>query len=135
VPGLQAGEVLAPAGAARITVAATADLAEAAARVLVEPAPVHLYELTAPDAISWQDVAALATETGGKLIPYRAVNTGEFRAVVEPAGWPDSAVDQLVDLYAAFRKGWANTPYQDLERVLGRPPVRSLDAVRQVLAN
>jgi hypothetical protein len=43
-------------------------------------------------------------------------------------------VDQLVDLYAAFRAGWANTPYEDLERVLGRTPVRSVDAVREALA-
>jgi len=131
---LSSGEVVAPAATARVTTAATTDLAEAAARVLLEPSPTHIYELTAPDAISWQDIATLASEIGNKEIPYRAVDSDEYRTVVAPNGWPDSAVSQLIDLYTAFRAGWANTAYKDLERVLGRTPTPSLDAVRDALA-
>jgi hypothetical protein len=41
----------------------------------------------------------------------------------------------LLAYYAAFRSGWANAPRTDLAAVLGRAPIRSLDAVRKAVAD
>jgi hypothetical protein len=43
-------------------------------------------------------------------------------------------VGMLLDYYAAFRAGWAASPSTDLSRLLGRPAVESLDAVRHAVA-
>jgi NAD(P)H dehydrogenase (quinone) len=129
------GNLAAPAGDARATPAAVTDLAEATANVLVEAGhDGHTYELTGPIAVSWTDLAALATTLGGRKIRYRRVTGDEFRDQVVALGFPPSLVGMLLQYYAAFRAGWAGSPSTDLSRLLGRPAVESLDAVRHAVA-
>jgi len=126
----QAGELAAPAGDARVTVAAVPDLAEAVANVLVEPGHGgRTYELTGPDAVSWAELATLA----GDPVRYRRISDDEFHDVARAAGWPDTAAVALVSLYRAFRAGWLNTPTGDLAALLHRQPTRSIDAVNGAL--
>jgi NAD(P)H dehydrogenase (quinone) len=129
---METGTLTAPAGAARATPAAPADLAEAAARVLT--ATGHegaTYELTGPDAVSWEDLAGLASRLAGKQIRYRPIPDAEFAGRSLAAGWPPAAVDGLLAYYAALRTGWAATPRPDLGLLLGRSPISSLEAVRR----
>jgi hypothetical protein len=58
----------------------------------------------------------------------------EYRAHVAGLGFPADAVGPLLDYYAAVRAGWASTPHDDLGRLLGRPPVPALEAVRSAAA-
>jgi hypothetical protein len=58
----------------------------------------------------------------------------EFHDQVVALGFPPSLVGMLLDYYAAFRAGWANSPSTDLSRLLGRPAVESVDAVRYAVA-
>jgi hypothetical protein len=37
--------------------------------------------------------------------------------------------DGLLDLYAAFRPGWASTSRDELERLLGRAPIDPIEAL------
>jgi len=130
----RAGELTAPAGEAHAAPAAAADLAEATAAVLAEPGhAARTYELSGPDAIDWNDLAALASERAGRPIVYRPVFGDEFAAKVAADGWPPAAVAALLDYYAAFRAGWANKPTPDLAALLGRRPTSSLNAVRAAL--
>lgn len=129
-----AGELTAPAAAARATPAATADLAEATAAVLTGPGhDAKTYELSGPEAIDWHDLAALAAERAGRPIAYHPVSEQECAAQWSAEGWPPQAVTALLDYYAAFRAGWAGTARPDLAALLGRPPASCLDAVRQAL--
>jgi NAD(P)H dehydrogenase (quinone) len=129
---LAAGHLSAPAGEARATPAAVADLAEATARVLTQTGHQgRTYELTGPAAVSWADLATLATRLAGHEIAYRSTSDDEFREIVLATGFPPGVVDGLLAYYAAFRAGWANTPSDDLGRLLGRPPVDALDAVAE----
>jgi NAD(P)H dehydrogenase (quinone) len=126
----KAGELVAPAGDTRVTTAAVPDLAEAVANVLVGTGHARrTYELTGPDTVGWDDLATLA----GNSVPYRPISDDEFRTTVRDAGWPEPVIDQLIDLYGAFRDGWINTPTGDLATLLGRQPVRSIDAVNGAL--
>lgn len=128
----KAGVLTAPAGDARIAAAATADQAEAIAHILAqrgESTPKRIFDLTGPDTASWAELATLA----GPGIEYRPIADEDFRAQVTAAGFPAAAVGQLLALYAAFRAGWANMPTTDLADLLGRPPVRALDAVAQAV--
>jgi NAD(P)H dehydrogenase (quinone) len=130
----QTGVLTAPAGIAHATPTSVRELADAAATVLVEPGhDARTYELTGPDAISWDDLAALASDVSGRSIAYRPVSDEEFGVQVRAAGWPPPAVDMLLDYYRAFRAGWANTPQTDLAAVLRRPATGSIEAVREAL--
>jgi NAD(P)H dehydrogenase (quinone) len=131
---LATGALAAPAGDARATPAAVPDLAEAAANVLVEAGhDGKTYELTGPDAITWDDLAALATTLAGREIRYRSISDDELRALAPAMGFPPAATEMLVAYYGAFRAGWANTPGPDLARLLHRPATASIEAVRQVV--
>jgi NAD(P)H dehydrogenase (quinone) len=92
------------------------------------------YELSGPDAIGWDDLAALAAELSGRDLRYRAVDDDEYRAYAIGLGFPEQAMDMLLAYYAAVRAGWAGTATGELARPLGRPPTASIDAVRQALA-
>jgi NAD(P)H dehydrogenase (quinone) len=128
------GTLAAPAGDARATPAAVPDLAEAAANVLVEAGhDGKTYELTGPDAITWDDLASLAATFAAKEIHYRSTSDDEFRVQVLAMGFPAGAIDSLIAYYGAFRAGWANNPGPDLAHLLRRPATASLDAVRQVV--
>jgi NAD(P)H dehydrogenase (quinone) len=131
---LTTGVLAAPAGDARTTPAALDDLAEATAAVLASDGhDGATYELTGPDAIDWDDLAALASRLAGKEIAYRPVPDAEFRSTSVEGGFPEAAVLELLELYAAFRAGWTATPSEDLLRLLRRPPTPSLEAVGRVL--
>jgi NAD(P)H dehydrogenase (quinone) len=131
-----AGALIAPAGRARIAPPAVADLAEAAANVLREPGHEDTtYELTAPDAVTWDDLAALAGSLAGRDLVYRPVPDDEYRAHVAGFGFPAEAVGPLLDYYAAIRAGWAGRPRDDLGRLLHRPPLPALEAVRRAAAS
>lgn len=131
---LETGILNAPAGDARATPAAAADLAEATANVLVEEGQAgKTYELTGPEPITWDDLAALASTLAGKEIRYAPVSDDEFRAQVTAAGWPPAAIEMLIAYYGALRDGWASPPSPDMAELLHRPPASSLEAVRDAL--
>ncbi|WEO92927.1 NAD(P)H-binding protein [Streptomyces sp. FXJ1.172] len=132
---LTVGTLAAPAGGARATPAAVGDLADATANVLSGIGhDGKTYELTGPDAITWDDLATLATTLAGKEIGYRPVPDEEFRDQVLATGFSAPVIDMLVAYYQAFRAGWASTPSPDLGHLLRRQPTASLDAVRQAVA-
>lgn len=128
------GTLAAPAGDARTAPAAVGDLADATANVLTEAGHEgRTYELTGPDAITWDDLAALAGSLAGTRIGYRDVPDDDFRAQVVAQGFPPGLAEGLLAYYAAFRAGWASVPRPDLARILHRPATPSIDAVKEVV--
>jgi NAD(P)H dehydrogenase (quinone) len=133
--GSSSGTLTAPAGPARITPAAITDLAEATANVLREAGHESVtYELTGPDPVSWDDLAALASSISGKTVRYQPVEDREYREHVAAHGVPQAAIGMLLDYYAAVRSGWANSPTGDLAQLLHRAPASTIEAIRQAAA-
>ncbi|MFL6118404.1 NAD(P)H-binding protein [Actinophytocola sp.] len=131
---LGTGVLTAPAGTARTAPAATGELAEATANALVESGhDGAVLELTGPDAITWHDLAALASTLAGTDIAYRSVSEQEFRRHSLANGFPEAVLDELIAIYAAFRAGWTATPSADLTRLLHRPATPAGEAVRQAV--
>jgi NAD(P)H dehydrogenase (quinone) len=130
-----AGSLTAPAGQARITPAVITDLAEATANVLHEAGHEGVtYELTGPDQVSWDDLAALASSISGKDVRYQPVDDREYREHVAALGVPQTAISMLLDYYAAVRNGWASSPTGDLGQLLHRAPASAIEAIRQAAA-
>jgi NAD(P)H dehydrogenase (quinone) len=130
-----AGTLTAPAGRARITPAVITDLAEATANVLSEAGHEGVtYELTGPDPVSWDDLAALASSLSGKNVHYQPVEDREYREHVATLGVPQTAIGMLLDYYAAVRSGWASSPTGDLGQLLHRAPASAIEAIRLAAA-
>lgn len=127
-----AGTLTAPAGQARTTPAAITDLAEATANVLRESGHEGVtYELTGPDPVSWDDLAALASSISGKNVRYQPVDDREYREHVTALGIPEAAIGMLLGYYAVVRSGWASSPTPDLAQLLHRAPASTIEAIRQ----
>lgn len=129
--GSRDGELVAPAGDATSAPAAVSDLAEVAGLVAVGTEHSgQAYELTGPRTIGWKELAELASERSEGSVPYRSVTDDDYRSHLASLGLHETFADGLIALYAAFRSGWASRPDPTLGRLLGRPPVDGLDAVR-----
>jgi len=108
---IAAGELAAPVNGAPIAPVLRSDLAPAIAAVLTEGGHEgKVYDLTGHDAVSWAQLAQLASERAGKPIPYRSISEAEAKARLQAAGLPEAYIPSLLGFYAAYRAGWSGTP-------------------------
>lgn len=122
-----------PAGRGRVTFVDLRDVAEIAARALLEPDAhdARAYTLTGPRADTFDDVAAALTQSLGRPIHYEpASGFGYLAHLTRKRGL--SAGQALVQtvLHVGLRFGQAETVDPALERLLGRPPRTIDDYVR-----
>jgi NAD(P)H dehydrogenase (quinone) len=128
------GELAAPVNGARIAPVLRQDIAPAIAAVLTEDGHEReVYDLTGQDAVSWAQLAELASQRAGKPIPYRNIDDTEAAARMEAAGIPAPYIPSMLGFYAAYRAGWSGTPSGDIETLAGRRPTPTLDAIAAVL--
>ncbi len=131
---IASGELAAPAADATLAPVLRQDLAAATATVLLEDGHEgKTYELSGPDAISFSDLAQLASQRAGKEIKFRDIDETEAQQRLETMGMPSAHIPVILGFYAAYRVGWSG-PSEDLERLAGRPVTPSLDAVAAALA-
>ncbi|MEZ0091516.1 NAD(P)H-binding protein [Streptacidiphilus sp. EB129] len=119
----QGGQVVLPADGP-VSWTAHADLADAAAAILADegcfdgPTP----PLTAAQALTFDDVAGIATEVTGRTITRTTVSDGQFREQLVGRGVPAEAADQLLGIFAAGRTGEFAAVDPTLAALLGREP-------------
>ncbi|MEJ2862818.1 SDR family oxidoreductase [Actinomycetospora flava] len=77
--------------------------------------------LTGPEALTMEDVAALASEAAGRTIRRVVVSDDEYVADLAGHGVPEVAARMLVTMFAASRRGSFAPVDPTLARVLGRP--------------
>ncbi len=124
------GVIRGPAGQGRVAAVARADVARVAATVLADP-DAHAdatYELTGPEALTMDDVAAIISATGW---PARFHDETIEEAYDSRAAWgaPDWQVDAWVSTYTAIAAGELERVTQDVERVTGRRPLSLAELV------
>ena len=118
---IETGELVAPADGP-VSWTAHADLAEAAARTLVDglfdgPTP----PLTAPDVYDLEQVAALLSELSGRPVRRVVVDDEEWRAGMVARGVPEDRATLLLGTFLASRRGEFAATDPALEELLGRP--------------
>ena len=128
---IEAGEIRAPEDGP-VSWTARADLAEADAILLAEegrldgPTP----PLTAPEAFTMADLAAIASELTGREIKRVIVSDAEWREAKVAQGVPAAMAELLLGMYRAARRGDFAAVDPMLETLLGRRP----QTMRDVLA-
>ncbi|GLZ81174.1 NAD(P)-dependent oxidoreductase [Actinorhabdospora filicis] len=115
-PALESGVLPGPLRDGRVPLVAREDLAEAAARVAVDPAPHagRVYELDGVEELGLEDLAA--------LLP--GLRDGESLGALREslAGFPGYQSGHTVSIFAAISGGLVTRGESDLPELLGREP-------------
>jgi uncharacterized protein YbjT (DUF2867 family) len=132
IPSIDAdGNFYANAGDARISMTDTRDVAAVAATLLTEPGHEgRIYEVTGPEALSYDDVATKLSQSLGRPITYVDAPDDAVRTALLGFGLGEWLVEALIELFQDYRRsgtdGYAARVTDTVERLTGRPP-RSLD--------
>lgn len=117
------GELRAALGDGRVSLVDVRDIAEAAARVLLEPGhDRRAYTLTGPRAITQAEVAALLAGATGRSVRYVPLSPAQAREEMTAARMPEWWADLLLELYAVAAAGGCSRVAPDAQQLLGRAP-------------
>lgn len=121
-PALQHGAFIGSAGEGRISSAARADYAEAAAVALTAPAQAgKVYELAGDDSYTLTEFAAELSRQSGKPVPYVNLPEADYKAALLGAGLPEPIANLLADSDVGASKGGLFDDQHQLSALIGRP--------------
>jgi NAD(P)H dehydrogenase (quinone) len=138
---LAIGKWISSTGEGRVPFVAKQDCAACAVEVLTDEAHEgKTYEITGPQLLSYREVAAIASEVDGRPVEYTPVSDAEMTAMLAAAGVPmdytegmytqgvgTSSIKDIVSYERGVREGYFAIQSRDVEKILGRPPVRLRD--------
>ncbi len=131
---VQAGALIGSAGEGRISAAARADYAEAAAVVLTtEGHENRIYELAGDEAFTMAELAAEISSRAGKTIPYNDLPQAEYAGILESIGLPGPFAAILAQSDAAAAHGGLFDDGRQLSTLIGRPTAPISAVVAAVL--
>lgn len=122
-PALAHGAFLGAAGDGRISMAARADYAEAAAAVLAasDERAGRVYELAGDAGHTLSEFVAAIAEAAGRPVVYRDLPEADFKAALVGAGLPEAFAGLLADSDAGAAKGALFDEGRQLSALIGRP--------------
>ncbi|MFI8348683.1 NAD(P)H-binding protein [Streptomyces sp. NPDC085596] len=135
-PALDSGRIALPEDGP-VNWTAHADLAEAAAAILADegghdgPTP----PLTAPEALTFTDLAPLAAGITGRPFARTTVPDDAFCRHLTEAGVPADRVEGLMGIFTAARTGEFSAQDPTLSTLIGRAPVRMEAVLRDQLGS
>lgn len=100
------------------------DIAAVAAETLLQPEnhASATYALTGPEAITFDDVAAIIGTVSGRAVTYQDIDQEAWIDAAISTGVPADYAPMLRWLSGAIINGDGSTPSSDIEAVIGRPP-------------
>ncbi len=130
------GALLGSAGAGRISSAARADYAAAAAALLVSPEAWEgrVLELAGDAAYTLTEFAAKIARHSGRPVGYANLPEAEYEAALRGAGLPEALARLLADSDAGAAAGALFDDGRALSRLIGRPTTPMSVSVAQALA-
>jgi NAD(P)H dehydrogenase (quinone) len=119
---IEHGVLLGNSGEGRISTAARADYAEAAATILTGASDTaQVYELAGDEAFTLGEFAAALTSASGKLVVYKDIPEPDYAATLEQAGVPGPFAKVLADSSVGSAGGALFDDGHMLSRLVGRP--------------
>ncbi|MCJ1701319.1 SDR family oxidoreductase [Rathayibacter festucae] len=118
------GAIRGPAGSGRAAIVAREDVARAAAAILRAPEEHRgaTYELTGPEALTFDEIAAVLTAAGRPAV-FVDETLQEARASRRRWNAPDWQLDAWISTYTAVAAGEMQHVSGDVERLTGRAPL------------
>ncbi|NMO20867.1 NAD(P)H-binding protein [Pyxidicoccus fallax] len=115
------GRMVTATGRGRVGFIDAADIAAVAVQTLRKPTNSDLI-LTGPEALSYDDVAAILSRLTGRRLEHRAVSFEETRAHMVASGIPDAYAALLAGMEESISRGTEDRTTDAVLRVTGRPP-------------
>ncbi len=116
------GALIGAAGEGRVSAAARADYARAAATVLAGGDHAgRVYELAGDASFTMTELVAVVAEASGKPMAYQNMTAEEFRSAVVGSGGPEMMALIMSDTDAGVENGALFSDSVDLARLIGRP--------------
>ena len=117
------GSFSAPMGTGEVAMVDARDVAAVAVRVLTEGGhDQKIYDLTGPEALSFDAVADALSEAIGRKVSYVHVPPEYFRKQLLGGGVPRWLVDDMLLLFASFRDGYGAAVSNSVQAVTGSKP-------------
>ena len=120
--GIGAGVLRLPAGEVAEPFVDLEDLADVAVAGLVGTLDPGVHELTGPEALRFDEVAAVLSRVTGRPVAYEPVSSEEFRADLLGMGLPDDDAAGIAGLFTELFDGRNVHPTDGVRRALGREP-------------
>ncbi|WP_417721341.1 NmrA family NAD(P)-binding protein [Salipiger sp.] len=135
-PALEHGAMIGTAGEGRISSAARADYAEAAATVLTGTLPPSgtVFELAGDDAFTLPEFAGAVSELTGKEIGYVDMSPEAFSGALTGAGLPQPVAEMLADSEKGASLGGLYSEDRTLSELIGRPTTPWRETLAAALA-
>ena len=135
VAGAVAGDAfLGSAGDGKISSAARADYAEAAAIVLTSGGHRgKIYELAGDQAYTLSDLAAEISRQTGKTIPYKNLSEAEYAAALVAKGFPAAVAQAFANFDAGAAQDALFDDGRQLSKLLGHPTTPLATSVADAL--
>lgn len=137
LPGtLAQGGLAGSAGDGRVSAAARADYAHAAAAVLTAPEDQagKVYELGGDEPFTMAELAAEISTAAGRNVTYQDLPAGEYAGMLAGFGVPEAFAEILADSDLGIARGDLLVSTGDLRRLIGRPATTLGEAVRAAAA-
>ncbi|MEG3159363.1 NAD(P)H-binding protein [Sphingomonas sp. LB2R24] len=129
------GVLLGSTGDGRISGAARADYAEAAATILAAgPEAAGVHELAGDTSFTLSDVAEVFAEASGHPVIYRDLPEADYAQALAASGMPAPVAAMLAGLSAGAAGGVLEDSSGTLGRLLGRPTASLRDVVRKAFS-
>jgi NAD(P)H dehydrogenase (quinone) len=133
---LEHGTLLGCAGEGRISSAARADYAAAAAKVLLSDGQDGLvYELAGDGSFTMNDLAAEISAQTGKDVVYKDMPEAQYREVLISAGLPEVLAKLLADSDRGASQGGLYDDSGQLSRLIGRPTTTLKESIAAFLVS
>jgi uncharacterized protein YbjT (DUF2867 family) len=134
-PAIQAGSCFySCVGDARFAKVDARDIGEVVATVLSEPGHENrIYELTGPDSLTYEEIAAELSRALGREIRYVDLPPDDYAALLISVGVPQWLAEEFATLYGRGkqRAGASARVTSTVEDLLGRPPRSFADWARE----
>lgn len=123
------------AGEGRVSAAARADYADAAAAVLMADGQAgKVYELGGDEAFSMAELAGEIAEASGQPIAYQDLPAADYAAMLAGFGVPLDFADILADSDLGIARGDLHVTTTQLRTLIGRPTTPMSEAVRSAVS-
>lgn len=120
---IETGTIFLPAGDGKSSFVSRKDFGAAGANLLTtEGHENKVYEMGAPVAFSFHDIASILSELSGKTIQYVSPSAEQFTEQLKSYGLPDEAIQGAATFCVAIAQGEFDFPSTDLQTILGREP-------------
>jgi NAD(P)H dehydrogenase (quinone) len=118
----------------KLSTAARADYAAAAAAVLVKDGQAgKVYELAGDNSFTLSEYAAAISKVSGKTVTYQNVPEAEYTKILVGAGLPEGFAAILANSEVGASKGGLFSDSKDLSTLIGRPTTSIEDSIKAAL--